>query len=108
MKPPSETVSFRLPTDLLEELARLAEAYNERYKTAFSSKEFARKIVIDHITDTDRQELRSHLLKTNVELHTLREDIATAIKAVLINIGKADPVQVDRWVKGALFPHAED
>lgn len=107
MKPPSETLSFRLPTEFLEELDQRIAEHKDRFNREYSRGDFARKIVIEYLTDAERQETRKHIKATQADLHKLREDIATAITAVLVNIAKADPVQVDRWVKGALFPDSE-
>jgi hypothetical protein len=103
----SETISFRLPAELVEELVELASDHNARHNlrgdSALSRTEFAKRLFIDALTDSEREKTRAELARLADEVCKLREDIATVLTSLLVNIAKADQREVEAWVRAALL-----
>jgi len=85
----SETVSFRLPASLAGQLRELATQAGE------SPGEHARRLVSDAITNRHHEEIT----EVKETLQKLREDMATAVVALLIRAGKAENHEAEEWVK---------
>jgi len=103
----TETISFRLPAELLEELKDRASDHNSRHnlrgESALSRNQFAKKLLTDALTDSDREKTRAELARLADEVGRLREDIATVLTSLMVNIAKADAREVEAWVRAALL-----
>lgn len=93
----TQTVSFRLPTVFANQLTqRGAEQH-------MSPGEFARRIVLDALGDTSGQQTREELAELREGLERIREDLATAAAALLVNAGKVSADEAQTWVRETLF-----
>ncbi len=89
MSEKTETVSFRLPATFSKELRDQAARLDE------SPGEYARRLVMDALTNRHQQELAE--LRDTVA--SLRDDVATAVTALLVNDGKTSPTEAEEWVR---------
>ena len=97
MKPASESVSFRVSPELSKRL----EA--EATKHGMSRGEYARRLMIDALEDTEREHLRHELAELRGEVGKLREDVATAVMALLTRAGPVSVEEAKAWVKSRFF-----
>lgn len=97
MNEPTQTVSFRLASATVKQLADRAAGEH------LSLGEAARRIVLDALSDTAGQQTREDLAELRVTLERIREDIATATAALLVNAGKSNDAAAQEWVRRSLF-----
>lgn len=97
MNEPTQTISFRLPSALVKQLAERGATQN------LSLGECARRIVLDALSDSANEQTREDLAEIREGLERVREDLATATAALLVSAGKAEQAEAEAWVKQALF-----
>ena len=94
-----DTVTFKLPDDLMNTLKE-----RSRQLKGTSRHQLARQIVIDHLKDTQSQRIGDELIELQNELNRLRDNLASAIKIVLLKAGKInDEREAERWVAKTLY-----
>lgn len=93
----SQTISFRLDADDHRRLLKAAESVDA------SPGKYARKLVLDALNDAAALANEAAFDEIQDGLRTLREDIATALTAVLINAAKVKREDAERWVREALL-----
>lgn len=94
-----DTVTFKLPDDLMDALKERAK----RFKGT-SRHQLARQIVIDHLKDAQSQRIADELIELQNELNRLRDNLASAIKIVLLKAGKINDIkEAERWVAKTLY-----
>ena len=98
MKPKqqAQTVSFRLGEPLLSALVERAEQEGE------SRGECARRIVAAALQDEMSLEVLRELEATRRELARLRDDLATSLESVLLNIGHIRPEEIQAFLSRTL------
>jgi predicted transcriptional regulator len=93
------TVTFKLPDDLMAKLEQKAEQCN-----CTSPHKCAQQIVINYLEDTERDRARKQMAELQRQVLCLREDLATAVVALLLRAGKAtDADEVQQWVERNLM-----
>lgn len=93
------TVTFKLPDDYMAKLQHKAQQCNFR-----SAHMCAQQIVINYLDDEERDRARKQMAELQREVFCLREDLATAVTALLLQEGKpADPDEVRQWVEQNLM-----
>lgn len=93
----SEPISFRLPSTYAKDLAKRAEIFGD------SLGEHARRIVVDALTDADRQIVRDEVQELRKLVETLREDFATAVAVLLSRREPYSRDEAEAWVKKTLL-----
>ena len=99
-KEPPQPVSFRLAPYYLKRLVEGGKPYG------MSAGEYARRIVIEALEDTERLRLRDEVSALRAELERVRSDLATAVEALLVASSNPE-IRVDReeareWVTANL------
>ncbi len=93
MKPQSESVSFRVSAELGKRLEAQAA------QCGMSRGEYARRLMIEVLDDAERERVRHEISELRELVGKLREDLATAVVALL---ARGDPMpkeQAMAWVK---------
>ena len=93
----TDSVSFRLPAPIAKELATSAETHRT------TPNRRARDLVNAGLENTETEELRRELLEIRTTLDKLREDLATAVTALLVNAGKTQTDEAKEWVRRTLL-----
>lgn len=93
----TQTVSFRLPAALARQLAARGAAQN------LSPGECARRIVLEALSDSANEQTREDLADLRHGLNRLREDLATATVALLVEAGNVDRAEAEAWAEQNLF-----
>lgn len=97
MKGPSQQISFRLAAEYSDELdERAAEA-------GVSRGDYARHLIISSLTDNPAEDTRNRVAEVQDELQKLREELWTAVTALLVNAGKVEHEVARDWVMNALM-----
>jgi hypothetical protein len=96
MRKKTMAVAFRLP---VSELTLLTE---EAAKYGLSPGSYARRLVLQAITDTDRLRLFDELTELRQTVLRLRDDLGTATIALLADAGKASAEEATEFVKAKL------
>ena len=92
-----QTVCFRLPqTPYMAELVARAAA------ASVSPGECARQILTEHLDDAQRERIETELQDLRTEVTLLRGDFATAVEALLVLTGQAQPTDASAWVEERL------
>lgn len=90
-----ETVSFKVSPIVAMKLDELAFHANEKSRHLF-----ARKIVEDFVNRTGEDETVQELMEIKQMIHELREDLATAVAALLVKAGKVKTLnEAKAWAK---------
>jgi hypothetical protein len=89
-------VSFRLDEQYLERLKKEAARYG------ISAGDYARRIVLDTLEDTERHKTQDELRELKRQIAELRNDVATAVMALLVGAGKVDMDEARAWVSANL------
>lgn len=93
----SKTISFRLDVDDHRRLLKAAEGVDT------SPGKYARKLVLDALDDASGVAVAAGFEEIQDGIRTLREDIATALTAVLVNAAKVKREDAERWVRETLL-----
>lgn len=96
-KDATETISFRIPASLA---ARLSEA---GHVGGFSAGEYARRLVIESLSDTRHAETTRALGDIRQTIDKLREDMATVATALLAKDGPVPTQKAKEWVRRTLL-----
>ena len=94
----SKPVNFRVSPELSKRLEAEAE------KAGMSRGEYARRLLIECLDDTERERVRHDIAELREEVVKLREDLATAVMALLV---RGEPYSVEEakaWVIRRLLP----
>ena len=97
-KKPAPTVAFRLPSPYCERLTQ------EAAKVQMSVGEFARRLVIEQLTDDTEARVLEEVAGIREAIDKLDEHVAAATIAILHDAGKADLAAAVRWVHRNLTP----
>ena len=93
MKMTTKQVTFRLPAEFVKQLDERAKQHN------MSEGQYARKLVIDALQNTDQMATQATLDLIGRELPNLRMDLATAVKILLVMVGSCDEQEAETWVQ---------
>jgi hypothetical protein len=96
MKGPSQPVSFRLAGEYSDELDRRAA------ERGVSRGDYVRQVIIAALTSDAAEDTRNRVAELQDELQKLRQELWTAVAALLTHAGKADPETAQAWVKNTL------
>lgn len=97
MAEPTVSLTFRFPSEFVEALDEQAKRRGETRHTA------ARRLVIEALHDTARDELRGEFAELRQTLALLREDLATACVALLTRQQPVSREQAEAWVRDNLL-----
>lgn len=92
MKPTSESISFRLPPEMAKRLEAEAE------KAGMSRGEYARQLLLQTLDDVRHEQMRHEMRELREEVGKLREDLATAVAALLTRDGPVPLDEAKAWV----------
>lgn len=93
MEKTRDTISFRLAPEFLKILNEQAAQEGK------SPGEWARRLVIRALTDTERTEIREEVDKLQMEVRAIRGDFATLANVLLVKVAKQNPEEVAVWIK---------
>jgi len=93
-----EVITFKLSDPLSEALLKKSEQWNKS-----SLHRFAKQIVVNYLEDTERARIRQEVAELRREVIRLREDLATAVTALLLKAGKANAQEAQEWVEKNLL-----
>ncbi len=96
-KSTSGPLTIRLPHALDEQLTQRAAA------AEMTRGKLAKRLLIDAIADHRHHELRSELTELRHYMTVMREDLATAVIALLVGAGKSSRKEATAWVKKTLL-----
>jgi len=89
------TVTFKLSDDLMARLEQKAGQSN-----CPSPHKCAQQIVVNYLEDAERDRARKQMAELRQEVIRLREDLATAVVALLVQAGKVtNPDEAKEWVQ---------
>ncbi len=91
-RPSTQTVSFRVDGRTYKRLESDAE------RRALSPHAYARQLVEDVLADAERERLREEVATNRKEVLALREDLATVLEMILINLTKSSEEDIRTWV----------
>lgn len=97
MNGPSQQVSFRLAAEYSDELDGRAR------DEGVSRGEYARQLIIASLTSDPAEETRNRVAEVQDELQKLREELWTAVTALLVHAGKVDQETAKSWVSNSLM-----
>lgn len=97
----SETVSFRLDHDMVKQLSRCADL------SGVSRGEYAKKLVIEGLTNSFAETAKSLLLAIRHDLSLLREEHLTATNALLVTAGKMSPEHAVNFIDRVMLKKPE-
>jgi len=86
------TISFRVDGRVLRQLEEGA-SQNE-----ISVHAYARRLVQEILEDTERERVREEVQGVQQQVARLRDDVATALEMVLINLTSAEEEEIKAWV----------
>lgn len=97
MSEPTQSISFRLPATFARQLAE------EGAKEKLSPGEYARRIVLEALTDEAGEHAKRELSAIRESVEKVREDLATTAAALLVNAGKTTVPDAQAWVRSTLL-----
>ena len=80
MKTKPKTVGFQLDEEYLERLEK------EAAKLQMSAGQYARRLVMDALDDTERKVIKEEISDLNENVEDLRECLAVSVEAILANL----------------------
>lgn len=90
----SETISFRLPDDVMGILAERAAIHE------LSIHRYARMLVLEALFQSDAHErIGAAIADSQREVHQLRHDLAFSMKTLLMTAGKLSEEAAREWVQ---------
>ena len=81
MKTKPKTVGFQLDEEYLERLEK------EAAKLQMSAGQYARRLVMDALDDTERKVIKEEISDLNENVEDLRECLAVSVEAILATLG---------------------
>lgn len=97
MNEPMQTISFRMPAAFAKQLAERGTKQN------LSAGEQARRIVLEVLSDAATEQTREDLAALRDAIEKVREDLATATAALLVNAGKTTVQDAQDWARRNLL-----
>ncbi|WP_428305420.1 hypothetical protein [Lacipirellula sp.] len=97
----SETVSFRLDHDMVKQLSRCADLLG------VSRGEYAKRLVIEGLTNSFAETAKSLLLAIRHDLSLLREEHLTSTNALLVTAGKMTPDKAVEFIDRVMLKKSE-
>lgn len=97
----SETVSFRLDHDMIKQLSRCADLLG------VSRGEYAKRLVIEGLTNSFADTAKSLLLAIRHDLSLLREEHLTSTNALLVTAGKMTPDKAVEFIDRVMLKKSE-
>jgi predicted transcriptional regulator len=95
-----ESINFKVPKEMAEELDRLAEKYNERSRHLY-----ARRAVEEYLKNSRQHQIDYSLKEIRDEIEKLREELSTALGALLLKAGKVETMEeAMEWVRKTFCP----
>lgn len=94
---PTQTISFRMPTAYAKQLAERGAKQN------LSAGEQARRLVLEVLSDAAGEQTREDVAALREAVEKVREDLATATAALLVNAGKATVQDAQDWARKNLL-----
>ena len=99
-KPKAESINFKVPKAMADELDRLAEKYHEGSRHLY-----ARRAVEEYLRDTRQHHIEYSLKEIKEEIERLREELSTAMATLLLYAGKIETLEeAMEWVSKAYPP----
>lgn len=98
MQNTENTISFRLPPEYLSLLKDQAE------KEGKTHHEWAKRLLIRMLTETERAELRAEMGKLQKDFKKMRGDLATLGMYLLVKVGEETHEEAQAWVRENLAP----
>ena len=100
----SETVSFRLDAEMIQQLTRAANVIG------VSRGEYAKHLVTKGLTDSFPESTKNLLMEVRHDLRLLREEHVTSTNALLIAAGKMSAEKALEFIRSKLLkqPSAKD
>ncbi len=92
MRERSEPVSFRISSTFAKQLTKRAAAHGESRGT------HARRLVIDALNDTGREQLQAELGEIRRLVERSLENYANTFAALLVKLKAATPAEAEAWV----------
>lgn len=92
MKPKPKTVGFLLDEEYLERLEKRAA------KHKMSAGQFARRLVIDALDDTERKVIKEEISELNESVEDLRLCLADSVEAILAATKNVSKDRAREWV----------
>ncbi len=89
-------LSLRLPASVDAKLADKAE------QVGLTRGVYARLVLIEVVTDTDRARLHDELAAVRRKIELLQRNLEIAVTALLVDAGKADPNEAEGFVRDRL------
>lgn len=93
MSSTTKPVSFRLDEQYLERLKKEAAKYG------MSAGDYARRLVINTLEDSERRKVQDELRDVKREITELRGDLATSVLALLVGAGQIEKSEARDWVR---------
>lgn len=91
-------ISFRLDDHYLAVLTKQASRFG------MSPGEYARRLVLDALEETDHRRLEEGMGALEREVAQLRAELANSVMALLVGAGKVDKDEARDWVQANLKP----
>ncbi len=86
MRTKPKTVGFQLDEEYLERLEK------EAAKLQMSAGQYARRLVMDALDDTERKVIKEEISDLNENVEDLRECLAVSVEAILATLGSEKKV----------------
>jgi polyhydroxyalkanoate synthesis regulator phasin len=91
MKPKPKTVGFQLDEEYLERLEK------EAAKLQLSAGQYARRLVMNALDDTERKVIKEEISELNENVEDLRLCLGDAVEALLVTAGNLKKEQAREW-----------
>lgn len=95
-KPRGAVLSLRLPASVDAKLAEKAES------VGMTRGAYARLLIIEALTDTDRVRLHDEIGSVRRKVELLQRNLEVAVTALLVDAGKADLKEAEGFVRERL------
>ena len=96
---PQEAISTRIPVPLAKKLDAQAES------AGTTKGAYARELLIRGLSNSEDTDVDGQIQELRAEIAQLREDLATAVLALLVNGGKTSLEAAQQWVDEHFFAH---
>lgn len=91
-KEPTCTISFRVDERARKQLDEEASSFG------MSRGAYARRLVLDVLEDAEREQIREEIQDVREEVSRLRDNLASVLEMLLLNVAKVKEEDVRRWV----------
>lgn len=90
MKPKPKTVGFQLDEEYLERLEKVAAKFQ------MSAGQYARRLVMDALDDTERKVIKEEVSELNENVEDLRLCLADSVEAILTTLGSSEKLVISK------------